>query len=62
MKLPVFLIGLVTTFLGAAPILAENKYLPEALSFIPISGGSYYGLIIAIGLLTVLYGLSKGVI
>ncbi len=62
MKFPIFFIGLVTTFLGAAPILAGNKYLPEALSFIPVSGGSYYGLIIAVGLLTTLYGLSKGVI
>ena len=62
MKLPVFLIGLVTTFVGLVPFLAENKYLPESLSFIPVSGGMYQTLIVAIGLLTILYGISKGAI
>ena len=62
MKFPIFLIGLVTTFIGALPIIVENKLLPESLSFLPTSGMSYSILVILIGVLTILYGFSKGAI
>lgn len=62
MKFPIFLIGLVTTFIGALPVIAENKLLPESLSFLPASGIYYSALIILIGVLTILYGFSKGAI
>lgn len=59
MKVLESLFGLVVLVLGLAPILAENDMLPSVLSFIPISGTSYFLTIGVVGLLLLLYGLFK---
>ncbi|MBS3117524.1 hypothetical protein J4430_01435 [Candidatus Woesearchaeota archaeon] len=59
MRIIIIVFGLLTTFAGVWPILVERGFAPLNLLFIPASGTFYYGMVTAIGLLTLLYGLKK---
>ena len=50
-------IGLLTVMGGLLPILKQYNILQEYLGFIPVTGPIYQGIIIAIGVFAILYGL-----
>lgn len=60
MKLVLSLIGVLVMLAGAWPILNESNLIPEAWKIIPSTGMVYQGIIMLIGLVTLLYGLKKG--
>ena len=56
MKFMITLVGLLTVFGGLLPFLSEMQFIPE---YIPVSGPGYQGIIIALGVLGVIYGLRQ---
>ena len=53
MKFMIVLVGILTILGGLLPFLAQMNLIP---AYIPVSGVAYQGLIIALGVIGVIYG------
>lgn len=60
LKLVVGLLGLLTVAIGLWPLIQEFTFIPEIIKFVPTSGMAYQSIIIAIGLVGLLYAFKKG--
>ena len=59
LKIIISLIWLLMILIGAWPVLKESTLISEGLKFIPSTGMAYQGIIVAAGLLALLYGMRK---
>ncbi|MEK6862217.1 MAG: hypothetical protein AABY07_09715 [Nanoarchaeota archaeon] len=56
MKLMITFVGLLTVLGGLLPLLKDSGLLPSFLEKIPTSGIGYQAIIVAIGLIALIYG------
>ena len=51
-------VGILTMLGGIWPLISSYEFIPEAVKIIPSSGATYQIIIVGIGAIAVLYGIS----